>query len=218
LLTVYDPHKYPIRRLRIATQILRLDVEQRRDLMEHVKNALAIANIQSVVDHSEDLGLLPLLPHLQSLTSSGLEIQEAHPRVELLKPYLALWCSIIEKSKDHKTLASKIGDVPELVNHLSSIADFLHMKGFANVRVGILRMIANINEISAPTSCPNDLVISYIAVGFQYLELGYSGKAGLALDRAHSYASCNEVTSETLLRMHLSYGEYALAIGNMEKW
>ena len=218
LLKVYDPQNFPVRRLRVIAQLLRLDRDQRRDLVDEVKNALAIASLRAVIEQSEDHGLLPYLPHLQALASSALEIQEDHPRVDLLKPHLASWCLILETCKDLETLSRVVDDVSELLSHLSSIADFLQMRGYGKMRIGVLRMIANLNEIPRPNSSPDDLVLSYISLGLQYLELGYSGKAGLALDRAQSYSSNNGVTPEAMLRMHLSYGEYSLFIGNSERW
>jgi separase len=218
LFAVYEPRKFPIRRLRIATYLLKMDPEQRRDLSDDVQNTLAISKVAAVVENSEDTELVSYLPHLQALVSAAMELQENYPRVDLLRPHLASWCSILETVKDYEALTKIVDGVPELLNHLHSIADFLHMKGFSMMRVAVLRMITNLNEMPRPDSCPDDLVLSYISLGLQYLELGYSGKAGLSFDRAQSHASRNGVTPEALVQVQLSYAEYLLAIGNSGKW
>jgi separase len=218
LLAVYELPKFPIRRLRIITHLLKMDPEQRRDLSDDVQNTLAISKVAAVVENSEDGGLVSYLPHLQALVSTAMELQEDHPRVDLLRPHLASWCSILETVKDYEPLTKIVDEVPEFLNHLLSIADFLHMKGFSMMRVAVLRMITNLNEIPRPDLCPDDLVLSYISLGLQYLELGYSGKAGLSFDRAKSHASRNGVTPEALVQVQLSYAEYLLAIGNSDKW
>ncbi len=218
LLAVYELRKFPVRRLRIITRLLRLDPDQRRDLIDDVKNTLVISKIAAVLENSEDIGLISYLPHLQALASTALELQEDHPRVDLLRPHLASWCSILETVKDYDALTRIVDEVPELLDHLISVANFLHMKAFSMMRVAVLRMITNLNEIPRPDSCPDDLVFSYSSLGLQYLELGYSGKAGLSFDRAQLHASRNGVTPEALILVQLSYAEYLLSIGNSGKW
>jgi separase len=218
LLNVYEIRKFPIRRLRIITHLLKMDPEQRHDLSDDVQSTLAISKVAAIVENSEDLGLVSYLHHLQALVSTTMELQEDHPRVDLFRPHLASWCSILEAVKDYEALTKLVDEVPEFLNHLLSIADFLHMKGSSMMRVAVLRMIANLNEIPRPDSCPDDLVLSYVSLGLQYLELGYSGKAGLSFDRAQSHASRNGVTPEALVQVQLSYAEYLLSVGNSDKW
>jgi len=218
LFAIYDVRKFTIRRLRIFTRILKLDQDQRRDLSEDVKSTLAVSNVAPILDNGEDGGLISYLPHLQALASTALELQEDHPRVDLLRPHLASWCSILDTVKGHESLTKAVDEVPEFLDHLVSIADFLHMKGFSLMRLAVLRMITNLNEILHLDSSPDDLVLSYNSLGLQYLELGYSGKAGLSFDRARACASRNGVTPEAQIQVQLSYAEYLLAIGNSEKW
>jgi separase len=218
LLAVYEIRKFPIRRLRIITRLLNMDPEQRRDLSDDMQNTLAISKVAAIVENSEDAGLVSYLPHLQALVSTAMELQEDHPRVDLLRPHLASWCSILDTIKDYEALTKVVDEVPEFLDHLLSIADFLHMKGFGVMRVAVLGMITRLNEIPRPDSCPDDLVLSYISLGLQYLELGYSGKAGLSFERAQAHASHNGVTPEALVQVQLSYAEYLLVIGNSDKW
>lgn len=216
ILKVYDPQEFPIRRLRVMVQVLRLDAELRRDVAEQLRNALAIVNLRSVVEESQDSGLSPYLPHLQALASSTTEIQEDHPRIDLLKPHLAFWYSTIHRCKDSESLSKVIDDASGLSTHLASIADFLQVKGHGRLRLGVLKLMTSLNELCQPNTSMDDMITSYTSLGLQYLELGYSGKASQAFEKAYSYSSDNAVTTEALLRLHLSYGEHALASGNTQ--
>jgi separase len=218
LLALYDHKQYPVRRLRTTIRLLRLDFDQRRDLTVEVKSTLALSGLENLIMESRDSQLQLYVPHLQALALTILELQEDHPRIDLLKPHLTTWGSILEDCKDYESLSSKIDDVPDLVNHLHSIADFLHMKGFCSIRLPVLRIITNINEIHRPKMSADDLPLNYSALALQYLELGYSGKAGLVLDKAQSLAKNNGVALQTSLRVHLSYAQYLIAIGSSEKW
>ena len=91
------------------------------------------------------------------------------------------------------------------------------MKGLETVRVSALRLIAEINEYGDGVSIPDDLVLSFTDLGAQWLQLGYSGKAGLAFDRAMVYAARNGVTTYATLQLHLAHCQYLLAIGSFDK-
>jgi separase len=218
LLSLYESKAFPIRRLRVLIQVLNLDPGRRRDVADDVKSTVAVAGMKNVVMESKDSDLIRYVPHLQALASTILELQEDHPRIDLLRPHLAIWYSIIETSKNYESLTCQIDDVSDLVNHLHSIADFLHMKGFCSIRIAVLKMVANINELPRPNLGPDDLILNYCTLASQYLELGYSGRAGLALDRAHSLNHQNGVRPETSLRIYLSHAEYLITIGNVNKW
>lgn len=218
LLSLYGSKQFPLRRLRVTIRLLRIDEGQGRCIIDDVRSTLTLAGSEALVMESEDCDLNSYLPHLQALASTIMELQEEHPRTDLLKPHLATWYSALENFKDYETLTRQVDDVSDLLNHLHSIADFLHMKGFCTLRIAVLRMIANINEIPRPEFSPDELVMSYSTLASQYLELGYSGKAGLVLDRAHSLASQHTVGTAAFLRLQISYAEYLITLGNFNKW
>jgi len=101
--------------------------------------------------------------------------------------------------------------------HLQSVGDFLHMQGHNELRIAILRLIAEFNEYQDNSSDPNTLTLNYTCLGSQWLELGYSGKAGVAFNKAEAYSHQNGVMPHTLLQLYLAYSEYLLLIGNCSK-
>lgn len=216
LVTIYDPKLFPIRRLRVICNFVQSNPDLRRDVIEEERSMITLC-LESVIENSRDINLRSYGSHIQSLLASSLELLEDHPRIDLINPHLATWCGIIGKCKDKESLYQAIDDVDNLVSHLQSVADFLDMKGFCKTRVAVLRMIANIGEIPRG-SHPDDLVFDYSFLADQYLDLGYSGKAGLALDRAQCCASSNGVTPSASIRRLVSYANYLLKVGNLDKW
>ncbi len=215
LLCFYDARVYPVRRLRIICGFVRFNPHLRREIFEEARNTIALTAVDGLIESSEDSKLQPFAPHLQSLLSSRMELLEEHPRIDLIRPHLASWCIVVEKSKESDSLLRQVDDLNDFLDHLYSVADFLDMKGFATLRVAVLRMIANINDLSREQS-PDEIVLSYSFLAAQYLDLGYSGKAGLALDRA---LHCSQLTNPIIcLRRLVTHADYLLRIGNLDKW
>lgn len=217
LTAIYDARTFPIRRLRVLCNFAQTNPDQRRDIIEEARSTTTLASVDSVVASSSDSGLNQYTTHIRSLLTSTLELMDDHPRIDLIEPHLATWSSIIEKCKDQATLSRSIDNVDILLGHLQSVADFLDMKGYGKTRVAVLRMITNIDEIPRGSN-PDDLVLDYCFLASQYLELGYSGKAGLALDKAQSFASSHGVTTNASIRRLVGYADYLLRVGNLDKW
>jgi separase len=217
LISTYEPRMFPVRRLRVISNFVQSNPDLRREIIEEARNTITLASLDSVIENSHDTNLRSYVPHFQSLLTSSLELLENHPRIDLIRPHLATWCGMIEKCKDKETLYRNVDDVDGFLSHLQSIADFLDMKGFGKLRTAVLRMITNIDEIPRESSS-DDLVLDYSFLADQYLDLGYSGKAGLALDRAQCCSTSNGVTPSVLVRKLVSYAAYLLKMGNLDKW
>ncbi|KAI6709801.1 hypothetical protein JHW43_007660 [Diplocarpon mali] len=217
LLSIYDQDKYPLRRLRVLVRRLSLDFDEDETAMQILREKLRSSFLAKDGLGTMDEGLWAYSNHFKSLATTMLELEEAVPRIDILKQGLLTWSSILVQCKSVMDLQRKVEDVPELLVHLNTISEYLQMKGLDSFRVSVLRLIADINEICNNSSTPDDLVLSFTYLGTQWLRLGYSGKAGLSFDRAMSYLSRNGVTSYATLQLHLAHSEYLLAIGSFEK-
>ncbi|KAH9222780.1 cell division-associated protein-like protein bimb [Leptodontidium sp. 2 PMI_412] len=217
LLSVYDQDEFPIRRLRVLIRRLTLDVEDDsvREIFQTELQSSRLARVDG--RGTKDGGLQGYLNHYRSLAATILELAEDVPKLEILKQGLATWFSIRSQCQNLTDFEKQVEDVPGLLAHLNTIGDYLQMKGLDTVRISVLRLIAEINEFGDNVSIPDDLVLSFAYLGSQWLQLGYSGKAGLAFDRAMVYAVRNGVTSYATLQLHLSHCQYLLAIGNFDK-
>ncbi|KAL2074392.1 hypothetical protein VTL71DRAFT_8170 [Oculimacula yallundae] len=218
LLAVYDQNEYPIRRLRVLIRRLSLDVETDDSMKEIFQNELRTSYLASIDSQgTKDEGLKGYLSHYKSLAATIMELAADAPKTEVLKQGLATWLSIRSRCPKLSDFEKQVEDVTSLLAHLTTIGDYLQMKGLDTLRIAVLRLIAEINEFGDGVSIPDDLVLSFTYLGSQWLQLGYSGKAGLAFDRAMVYAVRNGVTAYATLQLHLSHCHYLLAIGSIDK-
>jgi separase len=151
------------------------------------------------------------------LATTMVELREENPRIEVFKQGVATWSSMRANCNNISDFQNQVENINGLVFHLHTIVDFLQMKGCFSLRVTLLRLIADINETCGTLCSPDDLVISFNDLGVQWLQLGYSGKAGLAFDRAATYCARNGTTPYVNLQMHLSRCQYLLVTGNLDK-
>ena len=216
LLSIYTWKEYPLRRIRVLIRLLSLDVDSRLEIVDDVGAELDSLRIHNMdIKNSKDVGLQGYLEYLRTLATSLLELQQDQPRIDILKQSLIVWSSIRGGYRTLEALESRVEDVPGLLVHLQLVADYMQLMGCDSTRLTVLKLIADFDQLRAGP--PDGLVLSFSHLGSQWLQLGYSGKAGLALDRAQSYSHENGVSSTTLLQLHLSYSEYLLGIGNYEK-
>jgi separase len=218
LLSVYDRTRFPIRRIRVLLRLWPLDIQGLEDIMEEMFTELSPTSMMELtVEGTRDERLAGYFKHLRAMATTTAELQREKPRVDVLKEGLGVWSSIRKLCEDIASLERQVDDVPGLITHLHTIGDYLDMKGFATARVAVLRLIAEIDELYSDKSSPDDLVLGFTRLGVQWLQLGYSGKAGLALDRARIYNQQIGVTAFASLQLQISYSHYLLAIGSLDK-
>ncbi|TVY43349.1 Separin [Lachnellula subtilissima] len=218
LISVYTKSNYPIRRLRVLIQIQSHDLDFSEELTQIMQEELRAEDIATcVVDGTKDESLRNYLLHFQTLAISTIELMKGLPPVDALKRSLVIWSDMRTVCGDLETLERQIEDIPDLLSHLQSIADYSQVKGLEALRLAVLRLIADFMELRGANTSPDDLIFGFTNLGSQWLQLGYSGKAGLALDRAESYSHQNGVSSPAMMQLHLSSSEYSLAVGNFEK-
>lgn len=215
LLAIYDQQQYPIRRLRVLLRHLYLEPSSDGILSQAVHaelNAPAISKINC--QGTKDQDLHSYLRHYKSLALTTIELEEDLPKVDVLKDGLMTWSSVRSQCQSAAAFERQIDDVPKLFEHLKAIGDYLQMKGLDTIRIQALTLVADIYELCDDSSHPDNLVLSFTSLGTQWLRLGYSGKAGLAFDRATSYCARNGVSSYANLYLHVSHCDYMLIIGS----
>ncbi|RDW71370.1 hypothetical protein BP6252_07933 [Coleophoma cylindrospora] len=218
LASVYDAKQYPIRRLRAFVSFLALDSCHRQEISKGAAEIFDFAEIKvEEVTNTNDVELVRYLPNLQAVAKSLAQLQQDQPKTDVLRDCLAAWSSILDECQTLEELEGKVEDVQALLSHLHSIADFMSMKGLGNTRTAVLRLIATLTDLCDNSSYPDRGIICYTDLALQWVHLGYTGKAGLALEQAQSRSTLNGLRPETLLELHLTYSEYLLAIGTLDK-
>lgn len=219
LLDIYNGELYPIRRLRVLLQLLSLELDQEVDTVQDPSVQLGYYCKENVViDGTKDEGLSDFFANFRAIATTSLELRRDTPNLDVLKNGLLTWSSIREKCGTLGELETQIENVASLLSHLRSISDYLEMKGHDTVRLATLRLIADFNQFLDASSNADSLVASFSALGSQWLQLGYSGKAGIIFDKAKEYSRQNGVSQNASLQLHLSYSKYLLVIGNHDKW
>ena len=217
LLSVYDRHQYPLRRMRVLSRLLCLDPAQQQAVGDMAEESNSLATTLTV-EGTKDEGLGGFLTHLQTLVRALLELQRETPQVDVLKESFVVWSNIRERCDSWSSLAAQIEDPDAFLVQLQLIADYMQVKGLDTVRLSLLRMIKDFNELRKDAANPDDFVLSLVRLGAQWVQLGYSGKARLVLDRAQDCCDQNGALPHTWLHLHLAYAEYLLSIGNYDKW
>lgn len=217
LMSIYDAEQYPIRRIRALLRLFTLGMDDHKVIEPLLRELKTAKTTEIDAGGTRDQGLQSFVHHFQILTFTTLELRKSQPDAESLKEAVAKWSLIRAQCQDLISFQSQVEDVVDLLRHLETIAHWFQMKGHDTIRIAVLRLITNINELCGDLSTPDDLVLSFSHLGAQWLQLGYSGKAGLALDRARTYNQRNGVSAYASLLLHLSYCEYLIAIGSLDK-
>jgi separase len=158
------------------------------------------------------------LLHFQALNASLLELQQNQPRIDVLKQSLKVWSSIRAGCQSLISLELQIEDLPVFLDHLQSIADLMEVKGLDAIRLATIRLVKDFHEIRDESAFDDNFVLSLVHLGNQWSQLGYSGRAGLTLDRAQARCRQNGAMQCTLLQLRLAYAEYLLSVGSLDKW
>ncbi|KAF8864117.1 hypothetical protein BDZ45DRAFT_797628 [Acephala macrosclerotiorum] len=218
LLGIYDTKRYPLRRLRVLARLLSLEFDRTEEGFRLLEKDLEPSRVEDlIVDSTRDKGLQRYCNHLKTLTTALLQLRQQRPQVEVFKQVLSSWSASRKRCETLTAFVQEIEDVPGLLVQLQVMADYLNMKGHDTLALATLKLNTDLNEFCESLVAPDDLVLNFVRLGSQWLQLGYTGKAGLALDRATTYSSRNGVTSYSRLHCKLAYCEYLLALGSFDK-
>ncbi|CZR54447.1 related to cell division-associated protein [Phialocephala subalpina] len=218
LLSIYDNQRYPLRRLRVLIRLLSLNFDRTEEGLKLLEQDLESSRIEGlIVSNTRDEGLQRYCNHLKKLTTSLLQLRQQRPQVEVFKQVLSSWSASRKRCETLTALEHEIEDVPGLLVQLQTMAEYLNMKGHGTLALATLRLNTDLNELCESLVHPDDLVLNLVRLGSQWLQLGYSGKAGLALDRATTYSNRNGVTSYAKLHCRIMYCEYLLTLGSFDK-
>lgn len=165
-----------------------------------------------------DTGLERYQKHWKAQADSSFALLSPCARLRLLRSALDTWSDFVGCPADERwaILQGMVDDVPDWMSHLYSIADCLQMQGFDAERVSVLTLISSIQQ-SATFFTPLSCVSTLSSLGLQLIRLGYSGKAGVALQKVHQYLTDETLPDHALFQWYLAHGEYLLGIGHAVK-
>ncbi|KAK3942394.1 Separin [Diplogelasinospora grovesii] len=219
LLRIYIPTRFPIRRLRVLLRLLCSTVgnaDKPAEIRTIARDAMQVDERHG--DFGQDSSLARFLPHMRAFYISVTELLDACSNLDRLQQSLSAWRTILSACQTRTELESSIDDIPILLDHLQSVADFLRMKGQDNMLATVLQLATDITSVAEGPK-PEDLIHHSSSLALQYVRLGQSSKAEQVFSRAQEYLMVRRETlpGDAVAGFHLSFSEYLLANGNYSK-
>lgn len=217
LLALYQPHQFPIRRLRVTDTLLWLQSSYPGMLsLNDLKQCGDGRVVASDEDQGSDSGLFFTVPYLLASREAAFAIQNNRSISiqQRLEDVFETWNHQITQCAELRGLESMIGDVYVWLLHLQLLADYLDAYGLGLLRLSTLELLHKVRE----KLLPSDFVASVFDLteyGLQHLRLGSISKAGVAFHRARQYLKEAEVLKKAGLVYYIGYAEYLLATGNV---
>ena len=218
LLEIYTADQFPLRRMRSLILILAMLADHEsllRSSFCQVARAEAMRALSLDVSEA-DKGLAAYQDHLRATIKVHLALGDPSSASAKLPESLISWLRLVDSAKSTLALEERVTDVALLLKQLSSVADFLAMKGLYHLSIPTLNLSLKILALRVSLD-PDATVIALSKLGTQYLRLGYSGKAGFALNKARHVIQASGTSAEATVRWQLVYAEYLLVLGNSDK-
>ncbi|KAB2580712.1 Separin [Lasiodiplodia theobromae] len=216
LFETYDISKYPLRRQRVSTHVLRLGADCQDIIGQELFSEAVACNIEAGSPLNLDAGLGQYQQHYAASHKMSIALLKCPPSVDEVQEPLRTWQDIFDGVDSWTQLATRVDAFEAWMSQLQMVSDFLGMKGMDFLRVPVLSTMSKAMELQEPPDC-GKLVQSLASLGAQYVRLGYSGKAGTVLAKAQGILETRDVPTEAVLQWHLAYAEYMLVLGNLEK-
>lgn len=218
LLKIYTKEKFPIRRIRTVGQVLRIHAAQSSIFPpEFMVEVFGIARSSKNQSLGCDTGLSRYLKHLLACQDAFSTMSGRPPIPEALHSSLSTWCEIAHQCNTQAMLEGFIDDVPEWLNHMTTIAEYLRMLAFEKQLSSVLRLVTRVRRVCFNESDPVCLT-GTITLGLQALKFGCSGKAGEFFLRTRRHVDNNSGPINLILQWHIAYAKFLLDTGNLDKW
>ena len=206
---------YPIRRARVATIAFGLRESHPELLPPHVFKVWHDAFVIDAANLGNDIGFSRYYRDMTTRLSVARLFMDSQPSTSDLKPLIETWQRIINDHGTSQSLCDSIEDFPAFAQQLRSIAAYLCMLGEDAAALGVRQLLTKLNLLSDSDSSAT--CTSLVEFGRQFLELGYSERAGTVFARAQKTLQQEPVSEFVKLQLQLAYAEYLLAIDNVDK-
>ncbi|RKF55488.1 Separin [Erysiphe neolycopersici] len=218
LLQLYDTSRYPLRRFRVIlrffiTQCSRSDKELYEAETELESNFIE----SSVIQDTEDYGLLSFLTDYKTMAMMLKELNKSQPCLEKLKSGLTIWSNISSTCQNLTDINKQIDDIAALLALLNTIIDWFQVHGYDETRISALNLVTELSEKAEAVINHEEFLLNLINLGTQWLDLGYCGNASLALDRARNFHQKAGSSTFMTLKLQVFVSEYLITIGNLNE-
>ena len=212
LLDSYVESEYPIRRLRLKCDMLRLAVSSSSTLRHELVSRLLQEPLNaSNQAYGADVGLKDYEPHLLATRTIWLVLLNNSLRFDQIRSALQFWCNMVDDAASE--ISQAVDDIPGWTQQLELLAEYLELKGQSDLRLSVLQILTRIPVTSRPVQT-EALPLRYIDLSNQYLRVGLSGKAGASLQKAQKQLEGLDVNGPLSVWWHIHNATYMLEAGN----
>lgn len=217
LLDLYSQARFPVRRLRVLIRLLVANIGNTSEFDEIKAMVDELANISESAALGEDALLGISLQHLQAMRLSTGQLTSLNPDFDPIRQALSIWRSLLSDCKTKDNLLHRIDDVAALLEHLRSIADCLRLAGRDDMLIIALQLIADLSKMSSDADLEATLK-DQTTLALQLVDHGHSNRAAEIFEELQQGRQEGQISSpEILIECHLSYSEYFLTVGQLEK-
>lgn len=214
LLELCSVNRYPLRRMRILTRLLVANIgdsKYRESIQAQFEEVAAFSGDATL---GEDNGLKDCLAHLKALAQSMAALACQPPNHEQIENSIATWRTIVASPA---SIDQQIDDLPGLLEHLQSIADYARLSNRNSLLLDALQIASDLSHKAIDLDPALNLQVS-AALALQLTNVGQSTKALAVLEQARQSLSPGETKCrEDIVGFLLSHAEYFLEVGNVEK-
>ncbi|KAK3380282.1 peptidase family C50-domain-containing protein [Lasiosphaeria ovina] len=217
LLRTYIPTRFPIRRFGVLLALLCSAIGKLSTSSELLAVARDASQLKGDADLGEDSSLAGFVPHMKALYHSLAMSIDGYRDPDAFQQSISSWQAMLKTCRDKAELERCVDDVPGLLDHLQSAADFLRMKGQDTVLAMVLELAANITKVAEGPRA-EDFIHHNSCLALQYTNLGQSSKAEQIFLVAEEFMGKQvQLQGDAVACFHLSFTEHFLAVGNFKK-
>lgn len=218
LLDIYSKETFSLQRLHILNQMLYLSLVHPSTVDEIL---ISKCTCEMALQNTLYAGPEQKEPHIlaTNLLASYqiyLALREGKIETSHFANVFAQWCMLIRQHSTWDTLSQSVYQMPAWIAQLDLIRTYLAVKANAAQRLAACFILVSLYQVMPTTRCDN-LVLALMELGLQYANLGYSGQAGVVLQRAQRYLDCEDLPEKCIVMAHLTNAEFALTCGDIAR-
>ncbi|KAF1815416.1 hypothetical protein P152DRAFT_390951 [Eremomyces bilateralis CBS 781.70] len=216
LLEIYTDSEFPLRRRRVDTLIRRATSHTGSTFSQALLDLCKGNSIGPVNQLARDEGLVR---YQLDITATAIMVGclQTHPvNFDRAHEAIALWLSLTDGMAGEPDPGQFLNDPEATIGTLQSSSDMFVLHGQYELQVQCLRSLVVILN-AAGSSKRNQLLKAYVSLSQAYLSIGRTSDAGMVFSKSHKLVDSSHIDTETKLHWNLAYGQYLLALGNIEK-
>ncbi|ODH53690.1 hypothetical protein GX48_00108 [Paracoccidioides brasiliensis] len=219
LLDLYPLNSYPIRRLRVILQTIRLSLHDPNHVgPELFENIIAETNtfLSDKFDLGNDSGLLQYKEYMLTSLRFTLGLLQGGLPTESLQKIAYSWASIAQSCQTWESILAKIDDPEAFISQLKVLVNYFEVLGLWKLRISALSTLRHVLEVHETKDFP-ELLLCLSQLGLQYSRLGYLERAGSIFHTGGGLLQSNDILPLVLISWNIGLAEYLTDIGQFDR-